>query len=101
MKSANRIRLGALVAAIAVTAGLAASIGPAANGIDHGLHHWFASLSPQGRAIVRAIGSSLPIWLPGTTAAVILILTSRRRKRREDADDEGDRRERRQSVRPH
>jgi len=91
MESANKIRLGALLAATAVTAGLAASLGPAANGIDHLLHHWFASLSPQGQAIARAIGSSLPYWLPGTMTALVLVLTMRRRPPREDADDVADR----------
>jgi hypothetical protein len=100
MESRNKIRLGALLAAIVVTAGLAASLGPAANGIDHLLHHWFASLSPEGQAIAKAVGRSLPYWLPGIVIALLAGVAGRRRQRREDTDSVSSRRERRQIARP-
>jgi hypothetical protein len=86
MDSRNRIRLGALLAATVVTAGLAAALGPLAGGIDHLLRHGFASLSPQGRAIAIAIGDSLPYWLPATVIALSVAVASGRRQRREDGD---------------
>jgi hypothetical protein len=100
MESRNKIRLGALLAAIVVTAGLAASLGPVANGIDHLLHHWFALLSPKGQAIAIAVGRSLPYWLPCIPIALLAGIASRRSQRRKDTHGVSSRRERRQIARP-
>ncbi len=100
MASRNKIRLVALLAAIGVTTVLAASIGPVASGIVHGLHHGFASLSPRGQSIAEAIGNSLPYWLPGTVIALTTGVAWRRHQRREDHDGQPDPREQRQIVRP-
>ena len=87
MRPQSKIRLGALLAAIAVTTVLALLFAPVANGVDHLLRHAIASLSPSGRAIVGAIGSSLPYWLPATVIALLAWSGVWGRKRRDDADD--------------
>lgn len=99
MKPETRIRLGALFAAMLVTALLAGLLGPVMNGVAHLLHHGYASLSPKGQAIAKAIAGSLPYWLPGTAIAVGVAIAASRRKRRGDADDGKGRREGRQDAR--
>lgn len=100
MESRNKTRLVALLAAIVVTASLAASLGPFASGLDHLLHHWFASLSPEGQATAKAIGRSLPYWLSGTVIALPVVVAGRRRQRRQDADGAASPRVARQIDRP-
>ena len=95
MKPETKIRLGALLAAMAVTAILAGLLGPVMSGVAHLLQHGYAALSPKGQAIARAIGGSLPYWLPGTVIAVVVAVSASRRRRRDDADDEAAHRERR------
>jgi hypothetical protein len=89
MQSRHKIRLGAACAAVAVTVALAASFGPAANGLEHLLRRAFDALSPQGQTLAKTIVRFLPYWLPGTVIALTAGVIGWRQQRRGEDDEPG------------